>query len=135
MVLMFNLINILIYLINISLMCTPVYSEYCCSTCETINISLKNAAATAHGSFSGTYIKSSMVNGKESWISSRNGIWFTPEYWIISHLDYIGTNMASIYSNFGNRCPYDLSSEHWRYYHPLNGWIDAAPNNINVECL
>ena len=131
---MFNLIN-LVYLDKISLICTPVNSEHCCSTCERITISLDYAAAIYQGSFSGTYIKSSMVNGKESWTSSNNGIWFALEYWIISDLDYIGTDWAGIYSNFGNRCPFDLSSEHWRYHHPLNGWIDAAPDNINVECL
>ena len=89
----------------------------------------------AQGSFSGTYIKSSMVNGKESWTSSSNGIWFALEYWIISDLDYIGTDWTGIYSIFGNRCPFDLSSEHWRYHHAVNGWIDAEPNDINVECL
>ena len=135
MVLMFNLINLLVYLTKISLICTPVYSKHCCSTCEKIIISLKNAAAMAQGSFSGTYIKSSMVNGKESWTSSSNGIWFALEYWIISDLDYIGTDWTGIYSIFGNRCPFDLSSEHWRYHHAVNGWIDAEPNDINVECL
>ena len=77
-----------------------------------------------------------MVNGKVSWTSSKNGIWFALEYWIIGDLDYIGLDWAGIYSNFGNHCPFDLSSEHWRYYNDaVNEWIDAAPNNINVECL
>ena len=49
----------------------------------------------------------------------------------------IGSNMALIYSPFGNQCPFKLESGFW-LYHDINGyygWKVAEANEINVKCL
>ena len=83
------------------------------------------------------YHYSSMVNGNPSWTSTLNGtaIWYAQEFWFIGYSGYIGTNVAAIYSNFGNQCPFDLQSEFWKYYNIGNGFIYAGVNEINVKCL
>ena len=71
----------------------------CCGHCTAISVTLENNALVAQGYFEGIYNKSSMVNGKPSWTSMSQGIWYVAEHtlWIISTLDYIGTASGYIY--------------------------------------
>ena len=119
-----------------------------CSHCETIEITLKKhlkddptvtaLVSEVQGDKEGIYHKSSLVNGKASWTSSSNAIWYYGgEYklWTIGPLDNIGTTNVDIHTFFDItfHCPFDLPSEAWKYDN--NGWKFAEANEINVVCI
>ena len=85
----------------------------------------------------GVYHKNpSMVNGKASWISPTHAIWFLQEdsRWGIGHLQGIGTENEGISSvRVSFICPFQLSSEKWRYYD--NGWETSGANETSIQCL
>ena len=75
---------------------------------------------------------STPVNGKPSWISSTNAIWYTPndtDYWMIGKLDDIGKNFGYIHSK-----GMFLGQNEWLYW---NGSELKTPkeNDIIVECV
>ena len=82
------------------------------------------------------YQKSSEVYGKETWISTLHGIWYTQisNYLIIGNLMDIGESSGVIASEYGNQCPFNLPSEKWKY-RDGNGWKSAGAKEINVFCL
>ena len=108
----------------------------CCGHCETISVTLENNALVAQGYFEDIYHNSSMVNGKASWTSTSQAIWYDQEFsnWNIGPLDDIGTKMAGIYTDYGSECPFDLPSEKWNYWYN-SVWTSAEANEIHVECL
>ena len=113
----------------------------CCGQCETITITLQNSAQAAQGSKEGIYHNSSMVNGKPSWTSSSHAIWYHQQWndWAISPLNDIGSSNAEIYTDDGNKCPFNLPSEMWFYRvdgtRVDNSWTSAGVGEINVTCL
>ena len=77
-----------------------------------------------------------MVNGKVSWNSAANAIWYSQGLWLIEHKDFVGTMTAAIVSEFGNQCPFNLLSEMWYYAdYANNAWEKSSPNKINVYCF
>ena len=113
-----------------------------CSSCETIEITLKNDALKSNGGKVGVYEKSSKVNGVVSWSSTSQAvsqaIWFldSDKIWGIGLLENIGTGMVGIANNKEvSQCPFDLSSEDWMYYTWLDGWKSAYANEINLVCI
>ena len=110
----------------------------CCAACETIVISLKSNAKIAQDGLGGIYHKSSIVNGKTSWNFTIKAIWYDQEYnnWKVGPLDYIGTSIGGIVSDFGNGCPFDQPSDEWSYRDGWNGnWTRAGTNEIIIQCL
>ena len=108
-----------------------------CAHCETIVVAFKNndfMAQWAYWPLKGIYQKSSTINGRESWISEFNAIWYFEEYLIIGLLKYIGTNLGGMYSNYGNTCPFYVQSEKW-LYSDINVWTSAVTNEISISCL
>ena len=101
----------------------------CCGLCETITITMENNAKVAEGIIGGIYHNSSIVNGKPSWTSTYEAIWYhqPSNSWNIGSLYYIGTITVGIYSSHGSQCPFHLSSEMWNYW-VGNGWTNAGPN-------
>ena len=107
----------------------------CCGQCEIIFITLESNAKGAQASKEGIYYNSSIVNGKPSWTSISQAIWYDQQYndWNIGSLDDIGSSTSGIYSDDGNLCPFHLPSEMWKYSN--NGWTSAGVGEINVACL
>jgi hypothetical protein len=108
----------------------------CCGQCETITITLENNAQAAQGSREGIYHNSSMVNGKPSWTSTSQAIWYDQDYdnWKVGSLDDIGTSMVGMKSDSANGCPFDKGSEEWNYWYN-DVWTSAGPNEIKLDCL
>ena len=109
-----------------------------CSSCETIEITMKNDALKSNGGRIGLYEKSSQVNGMVSWTSTSAAIWFLDslKVWGIGSLENIGTDTVTIANNKEvSQCPFDLSSEDWMYYTWLDGWKSAYANEINLVCI
>ena len=109
-----------------------------CTFCETIDITLENDVLESHGERVGLYEKSSQVNGRASWSSTSQAIWFVDSLnrWAIGSLEDIGTTAAGIANNKEvSQCPFDLSSEDWMYYTFSDGWKSAYANEINLVCI
>ena len=108
----------------------------CCGHCQTISVTLDNNALIAQGSREGIYHKSSMVDGKTSWTSASQSIWYDQGWsnWRIGPLADIGTSTSGIKSDDSSECPFDLPSEKW-YYAYDNAWTSAEANEIKVDCL
>ena len=108
----------------------------CCGHCEIITITLENNAQSAHSSKEGIYYNSSMVNGKPSWTSTSQAIWYDQDNdnWLIGPFDDVGTSTGGMYSDFTNECPFDIASEEW-YYGYDGVWTSAGQNEIKLECL
>ena len=108
----------------------------CCGYCETITITLENNALAAQGSREGIYHNSSLVNGKPSWTSTSQAIWYDQEFddWTIGSLGNIGTSTGGMYGDFANACPFDMASEEWDYWYN-DVWTGAGANEIHVNCL
>ena len=115
----------------------------CCGHCETISVTIENNIQAAQGGREGIYHNSSMVNGKPSWTSTSQAIWYDQNFndWNIGSLYDIGSSRSGIYSDSGNGCPFDQQTEKWDYYTGDNvtlgdnGWATAGANEIRVDCL
>ena len=107
----------------------------CCGHCETVTIALDNNAKVAQGSREGIYHNSSMVNGKPSWTSTNQAIWYDQQFdnWIVGPLNNIGSSTAGIISDDASQCPFNLLSEMWIFWDG-NSWTRAGLNDINVDC-
>ena len=107
--------------------------------CQTIVISLKNGALT-QSSKQGIYQRAGKVNGKTSWISSRNtALWYDApsDDWMIGSMDYLGSGNGGIASTGAqgrSSCPYNVSNDAWKYT-GNDAWIIADANDVSIECL
>ena len=119
------------------------------SQCGSISVKLKNNAATLQGARQGTFQSSSPVNGRPSWTSESQAIWYLPSYkeWAIGNLYNIGEAIRGITSQgkeikqthgttWGNSEAYDPQDVlSWQYW---NGDEFVSPdekNDIIVECI
>ena len=106
-----------------------VYAEQC----STAIVTLKNGALTSQGSYQGMYQISDPINGKPSWISVSNAIWYSLSFgWLIGTLDAIGEDLCLIYAadDYGGL---DDTNNQWNYYDGSN-WVSATSNEININC-
>ena len=82
------------------------------------------------------YEKSRTVNGKPSWKSDINAIWFSTKTndWIIGSLENIGTSRGGISSddNVVHFCPQQVPKDEWTYF--KNGWQEAGEGDVTFEC-
>ena len=80
---------------------------------------MKNNVLSRHSSKQGIYQIDEIVNGKRSWISATNAIWFIPEIndWGIGSLENIGATLCGIHSigEQGDKNPSDIPNEEWKY--------------------
>ena len=111
-----------------------------CDDCQTIVIELKNNALEADVSKQGIYQRSSCVNGRNSWVSPSNAVWYVPHYqeWYIGYLENIGTYLNGMQS-FGQQgdlnCPYNVSIGNWQYFSG-GAWIMPEDvNDISIGCF
>ena len=117
--------------------CISVY----CGHCEAITVTLDYNTLLYQGHREGIYFNSSLVNGKPSWTSTSNAIWFVKGLasyssgWMIGLLSSIGQGSPGMYSESVHLCPFDIPSEQWYYYSAENVWELAGQNEIKLECL
>ena len=106
--------------------------------CQTIVVSLKNGALLHLSSKQGIYQRAGKVNGKTSWISTTNALWYNPASadWMIGSVGTLG--ISGGISSTGNQgkssCPYNVANNSWQY--AANGvWTIADANDVSIECL
>ena len=107
--------------------------------CPTLSVTMVNGASGSSGAsqrqdiyeFSGT------VNGKPSWESATNGIWYIPQFneWAIGLKSYVGTywRWLAAYENQGRFHPNNIANDKWMYW-TGSSW-QSQQNEIFVECL
>ena len=81
-----------------------------------------------------TYNLSMIINGKPSWTSEFQAIWFIPQWnqWLIGPIDSLGTTKRGIRSSQYSKDPQNVVS--WDYFDTKSGWLSGA-NDILVECI
>ena len=94
---------------------------------------MKNDVLSHQGSIQGIYQISDPINGKQSWTSGSNAIWYGQGQWHIGSLDAIGTSLCGIYArdNYGGL---DDDNNEWLYFNPDNGWTWAGVIDVSIDC-
>ena len=101
--------------------------------CSMVIVTLKNGALDSQRSMQGIYLISDQINGKPSWTSVLNAIWYSLSFgWLIGPQYVIGEDLGFIYSadDYGGL---DDTNNQWNYYDGSN-WVSATPNEININC-
>ena len=124
-----------------------IYSKLCSvdyieSQCLSLRVNLKNNAATSQGKKQGTFQLSSPVNGRLSWTSESQAIWYVPFYkeWAIGNLDDIGERFRGITSqgkeSLGNSETYDPQDVlSWLYWNGDEWLSPDEKNDIILQCI
>merc|ERR1712190_415012 len=128
-------------LVNFARSSPEMESESGCQ-CSKISVTLTNGAKKAQSSRQGTYQRSALVNGKPSWTTNSQAIWYVPEskFWCIGALSGIGTDICGVSSAIGINdrflnCPYGVPKNSWEFHSSESGWTPAGLNDVNVNCL
>ena len=92
-----------------------------------------------YGFNEGIYTISETINGKPSWISDDQAIWWVPGFnnWAIGSLDFIGSDISTLAGipsdkNFFG-WPYD-QKYFWKYWKSGSGFTIPGANDIKVQC-
>ena len=69
--------------------------EILVSECQNLHVVLKNNILIQQGDLKGTYQKSQMINGRNSWKTASSAIWYSSKIkdWVIGSLENIGTSV------------------------------------------
>ena len=81
----------------------------------------------------GIYQISDPINGKQSWTSGSNAIWYEQGDWVIGDLEDIGTNICAM-SAIDAYGGLDDDNNVWQYYNPEIGWTYPGENNVRIDC-
>ena len=94
---------------------------------------MKNDALSNQGFKQGIYQISQPINGKQSWTSGGNAIWYEQGDWVIGDLEDIGTNICAM-SAIDAYGGLDDDNNVWQYYNPEIGWAYPGENNVRIDC-
>ena len=98
---------------------------------------MANDALAEQSGRQGTYQLSEKINGKPSWKSGTQAIWYDSQnkYWTIGLVSEIGTNRGWIYSATDTEYdhPQQVPKDKWKY---LDGsaWQNASSNDVSFQC-
>ena len=93
---------------------------------------MKNNVLYHQGNWQGIYQISDPINGKQSWISGSNAIWYWQGDWLIGSLEDIGTMVGSM-SLFDDHGGLDNENNVWTYWTGY-GWFNAGANEVSIDC-
>ena len=99
-----------------------------------MTVSLKNEVSVNKKEFTGNYQISETVNGKPSWKSGENAIWFLPlkNNWLIGYWNKLGEDDGELYaSNVYEKLTDNRNV--WKYYD--NTWIiPSDSSDVIISC-
>ena len=105
--------------------------------CKFLQVTLANEALAYQWDKQGTYQLSEAINGKPSWISGAQAIWYNPEFkdWMIGALPGNGTNFRGITcaDNVEHECPQQVRKDHWEYYNGSDV-PKSYSNDVSIQC-
>ena len=103
-----------------------------------MTVSLKNEVAADKKEFTGGYQISETVNGKPSWKSGENAIWYAPvdNNWLIGYLNKLGEDDGELFApnDYGGLTD---NRNVWRYTPSWLGFgwiIPSDSNDVIVSC-
>ena len=94
-----------------------------------VTVNLKNEVSVEKKEFAGDYQISETVNGKPSWKSGENAIWYVPDgnNWLIGYLNKLGEDESEFFApnNYGG-----LADDRnvWKYSDGST-WITPSDSN------
>ena len=98
---------------------------------------LKNDVLSIQDSRVGLYKKGGIVNGKRSWTTDSQAIWFVPQFlvWAIGPLEDIGgTQLVAITSyNDKDQSLFDVPNDRWQYWD--SEFKDIKDGDITIKCV
>ena len=101
-----------------------------------VTVNLKNEVSVEKKEFAGDYQISETVNGKPSWKSGENAIWFLPvqNNWMIGYWNKLGEDDGQFHASndYGG-----LSDIHniWKYTVDDRSWITpSSSNDVIITC-
>ena len=102
---------------------------------------MANEALANQNGRQGPYQFYKNINGKPSWKSETNAIWYYPEYkdWMIGPFENIGTDIRGITTwwQIGDEdydCPQQVPSDKWVYMDVNGEWQYASSNDVSILC-
>ena len=105
------------------------------SVCQNVEVVLRNKFLRAQGSRQGMYQLGEIVNGKQSWKSATDAIWFIlgSKDWCIGPLSDIGTDSCGI-ASFADKDQslFNVANDDWRYSD--DGWKVMNSGDIAINC-
>ena len=108
------------------------------SQCVSLRVKLKNDALKSQEVIQGIFQPSKPVNGRPSWTSASQAIWYIPEFgqWGIGNLGNIGTKFRGIKSIDVDELVEPQNIMDWQYYNVVTKWnIPDDKNDIIIECI
>ena len=94
-----------------------------------VTVSLKNEVSVHKKEFAGDYQISETVNGKPSWKSGENAIWYVPDgnNWLIGYLNKLGEDESEFFApnNYGGLAD---NRNVWKYSDGST-WITPSDSN------
>ena len=101
---------------------------------------MKNVLLESQGKRSGSYEKSMEVNGKPSWVSNNQAIWWISEFneWAIGDLTSLGTDIRGITAVTDDKTKFGLPenpTHTWKYWNGASFATVLDVNDISVECV
>jgi len=104
--------------------------------CQALMVTLNNNPLAVHGDLQGIFQLSLTINGRPSWTSTSNAIWYSPNdrTWAIGSLEDVGTSKCGISGIFDNEVDDPQNIIDWQY-HRGYGWETPDVNDIIVECI
>ena len=105
--------------------------------CQKLQVILKNDVLSKQGRYQGTYQINKIVNGRLSWKSAFNAIWYLPASycWAFGSLDKIGGNLCGIisWSGEGVKTPDQVPNEKWIYLD--DEWKSVPSGDVVINCV
>ena len=106
--------------------------------CQNISVVLKNKAFEAQPQTQDAYRRSGWVNGKASWISEYQAIWYFPDNkeWSVGDLVNLGTwdrRISSSGDEWADKLPYEIPSD--KFWYSDDGWKKPGANDIIIDCI
>ena len=105
--------------------------------CQNLQVILKNDILGKQGNLQGVYQINEIVNGKLSWKSASNAIWFYPgnNTWCIGSLNFIGSGYCGIttWVDEGDKTPDQVPNEKWKYSY--DGWKSVQSGDIIINSV
>ena len=119
---------------NYYLLLHTFFYQIIASHCQSLRVILENNALALQNLKQGTYNLAMITNGKPSWTSESQAIWFIPQWnqWAIGPIDALGTTGRGIRSSQYSKDPQNVVS--WDYSDMESGWW-SADDDIIVECI
>ena len=110
----------------------PIISNFkTVQECQSVQFKFSGGALAKQGLKKGVYVKADKENGKLSWTTGRNALWWrTKGLWVVGPKESIGSDKYGLRAR--RDLPYPSLSNQWEYFDGKK-WVKSK-NEISVKC-